>query len=115
MATSAPSSRQRFTFSSLPAVVMTLAPMALDICTTIEPTPPVPPLTNSVSPRLQLGVAHEAEVGGDADERAGGGRFVAHAVGSWVEPVLVDGGVLGECALPAEQALVGAPDAIARL
>ena len=40
----------------------TRAPMALAICTTIEPTPPVPPLTNKISPGLQLGVAHEAEV-----------------------------------------------------
>ena len=51
---------------------------------------------------LQLGVAHEAEVGGDADQRAGGRRFVAHAVGNRIEPALFDGGVFGERALPAQ-------------
>ena len=62
---------------------------------------------------FELGVAHQAQVGSDADERAGGGRFVAHAVGNWIEPALIDGGVLGKRALPAEQALVGSPHAVA--
>ncbi len=113
MATSAPSSRHSFTFSSLPAVVITRAPSAFDICTTIEPTPPVPPLTNSVSPAFNRAVAHEAEVCGDAHERAGGGGFVGHAVGNGIEPALVDRGILGKCALPAEESLVAAPHAVA--
>ena len=93
--------------------MITRAPSALAICTTIEPTPPVPPLTNSVSPDCSLASRTRPMCGGDADEGAGGRRFVGHAGGSRIEPALVDGGIFGERALPAHESLVGSPDSVA--
>src|SRR5438093_433300 len=52
MTRSAPHFRHVATLSAEPTVVITRPPIALTICTTIEPTPPVPPLTNTVSPLL---------------------------------------------------------------
>ena len=50
MATSAPSSRQRASFSGDPAVHATLAPKALPSWIAMVPIPPLPPWTSSVSP-----------------------------------------------------------------
>ena len=52
-ALSTPSFLSAATFSALPAVAITRAPVIFAICTTIEPTPPVPPLTKIVSPAFR--------------------------------------------------------------
>ena len=85
------------------------------ICTTIEPTPPLPPLTKIVSPGFQLGFAEQAQMGRDADQGTGGGVFVVHVGRRGIEPLLIDGAVLGKRALPAHQPLVRSPDAVAHL
>ena len=50
MPTSAPSAKQAATFSSLPAVTMTFAPMALANWIAVTPMPLDPPCTSRVSP-----------------------------------------------------------------
>ena len=62
---------------------------------------------------LQLRVAEQAEVRGDADQRRGGRVLRRDFVGRGIEPTLVDGRVLGERPLAAQQSLVAAPHAVA--
>ena len=50
MATSAPSARQRASFSAVPAVQITRAPFALASWIATVPIPLAPPCTRSVSP-----------------------------------------------------------------
>ena len=50
MATSAPSSRHRASFSGLPAVAITRAPSAFVSWIANVPMPPAPPWTRNVSP-----------------------------------------------------------------
>ena len=64
---------------------------------------------------LQLGVAEQAEVGGDAHQGNRRGVLKGNFLGNGIEPLLFNGRELGKGALAAQQALVAAPDAIARL
>ncbi len=57
MTRSAPNFRQVWALAGEPAVVMTVAPTAFAICTTIDPTPPEPPAQKSF--RLIEGSLHE--------------------------------------------------------
>ena len=111
----APSLRQIWTFSSLPAVVMTRAPMARAICTTHDPTPPEPPCTKTFSPIFSWAsrkrprwavIPTRAMAAASSNDTSSGMR---------IEPLLFDGRELGESALAAQQALVAAPDAVPRL
>ena len=64
---------------------------------------------------LQLCVAHESEVGRDADQRAGCRLFVRDVMGRRIQPAFVHCAIFSEGALPAQQALIAAPDTVARL
>src|SRR5256885_3221497 len=62
---------------------------------------------------LQLCVAHESEVGRDADQRAGCRLFVRDVMGRRIQPAFVHCAIFSEGALPAQQALIAAPDTVA--
>ena len=62
---------------------------------------------------LQLPIAEQAEMRGDAHQRHRRGILVRDFLGRRIEPTLVDRGIFGERALTAQQSLVAAPDAVA--
>ena len=99
-----------------PTVVTTLAPTAFAICTTIEPTPPVPPLTKTVSPALSLAPRNSPRWAVMPTRATAAAVLVAtpRPASGRASPRATQA-ILGERALPAEQALVGAPDAVADL
>ena len=72
-------------------------------------------VNEDVFAHLQIRQAEAAEMGGDAGQRQRGGIGIGHFVGRVVEPAFFDGGIFGEGALPAEQALIASPNAIAGL
>ena len=66
-------------------------------------------------PRLQIGVAHQAELGGDADQRKGHDILVADALGNGMQPAVVHGGEFGEGARAPVRALARRPNPVAHL
>ena len=62
---------------------------------------------------LQLGLAEQPQVRGDADQCRGGRVFVGNLLGRRIKPALIDRHVLRERALTAQQSLVAPPDPVA--
>ena len=58
-------------------------------------------------------IAHQPQVGRDADQRHRRGRLAVDARRRGIEPLLVDRRIFGKRALPAQQSLVRSPHAIA--
>ena len=72
-------------------------------------------MNENVLADLQLGVAKQAQVRGQSDQRAGGGVAFGNVFGERIEPTLLDRRKLGEGSLAAQEALVAAPHAVAHL
>ena len=63
--------------------------------------------------RLQVGVAHQTQLGGDADQRQGHDILVADALGNRMQPALVHGGEFGERARAPLRPLARRPNPVA--
>jgi len=60
MVTSAPSLRQKSSFSEVPAVAMTLAPATRASCTAADPIPPAAAWIKTVSPAASFSLSNRA-------------------------------------------------------
>ena len=91
----------------------TRAPTARAIWITHRSDPAGAAVDEHVFAHLQLRLAEQPQVRGDADQRRGRRVLIGDFLGRRIEPALVDRGVLGERSLASEQPLVAAPDAVA--